>query len=87
MSSLPLSVNGALQRRHSVASSAFASPQPGQLIAMVNVLWVRRAELRRRVYGAACRGVNRKVVEGLNPIASRRVKYTQGRFAACPSVG
>lgn len=31
------SVNGALQRRHSVASSAFESPQLGQLIAMLMV--------------------------------------------------
>jgi hypothetical protein len=87
MSSLPLSVNGALQRRHSVASSAFASPQPGQLIAMVNVLWGAPRQVGLRVYEAGWRGVNRKVVEGLNRIPSRRVKYTQGRFAACPSVG
>jgi hypothetical protein len=86
MSSLPLSVNGARQRRHSVAPSAFASPQLGQLIAMMKVLGCA-ARAVRRVYGAAHQGVNRKVVERLNQIPSRRVKYTQGRFAACPSVG
>ena len=70
-----------------VASSAFASPQLGQLIAMMKVLgrcWTRAGP--RSVRGGlpggqsqGCRGVES------DRVAARQI--TQGRFAACPSVG